>query len=97
MRYRFGTDELKELYESGTGAQKYPEGIVRKFGQRVDSIRAAQSEQDLRAQHSLHFEKLDDNFYSIRLNKGWRLELQFEFDDTGKLLVMIRISNHYKP
>jgi proteic killer suppression protein len=97
MRYRFESPALRELFENGVGAERYPEGVVRKFFQRVDAIRAARSEQDLRGLKSLHFEKLQNDFYSIRLNKGWRLELKLEMDDQGKLLVIIRISNHYKP
>ena len=44
MRVRFTSDKFQALYEKNEGAEQYPEGIAKKFRQRIDFIKAAQDE-----------------------------------------------------
>ena len=99
MRIRFASRKLEALYIKEEGAEQYPTGVVAKYRQRVDFILAANDERDLRAMKSLHFEKLkgSEGLHSMRLNQSYRLELSFEQDDAGRLVAVIRISNHYQP
>ena len=98
MHVRFSSEKFKVLYESNEGSEEYPEGVVRKFRQRIEFIKAAPDERSLRAMKSLHFEKLAGlgGLHSIRLNHSFRLELTFEQDESGKVVVVVRISNHYQ-
>ncbi|MDC0358626.1 type II toxin-antitoxin system RelE/ParE family toxin [Oligoflexia bacterium] len=89
MRFRFADKALEALYTAGKGREKYPEEVVRAFVRRIQTIQGAKDERDFRALKGLHFEKLKNgkDIYSMRLNKAWRLELTFDKDENGKIVV----------
>lgn len=97
MEIKFATKDLEALYTDEEGAERYPSEVVSAFFRRVDLIRGAVDERDLRAMKSAHFEKLEGTErYSMRLNRQWRLELSFEPPKgNNKAAVIIQISNHY--
>ncbi len=98
MRFRFVTDELRELYEGKSSNATYGRDLVRAFRKKMGLIDAAETEQDLRAMNSLHFEKLVGDRagqHSIRLNKQWRLILELERDENGRLLAIIEIDDYH--
>lgn len=100
MDWRFANRTLELLYTRGDGKQVYPEEVVRAFLRRVNDVRSARSEQDLRAMKSLHYEQLKGDRQgqiSLRLNKQWRLILTIERNRTRRNTIVIHeISKHYK-
>ncbi len=61
-------------------------------------IRAALDERDFYAMKSLHFEKLSGNREgqnSMRLNEQWRLILRLEKSESGKIVVVISITDYH--
>ena len=99
MQFRFQTKELKDLYITEKGIQKYPPDVANSFFEIMDIIAAAKDERDLYALKSLHFEKLVGNRqgqHSLRLNIQWRLIVTIEKVAQEKWVVVISIENHYK-
>ncbi len=65
---------------------------------RIQFIRAADDERAFYNMKSLHYEKLKgdlNGFYSMRLNKQWRLILKYKEGDSGKLVVVVSISDYH--
>jgi proteic killer suppression protein len=76
MDVQFTDTALQKLDADQDAKGGFADDAVRGFRKALRFIRAAEDERDLRAMHSLHFEKLLGNRsheYSIRLNKQWRL------------------------
>lgn len=96
MNFRFQDSGLEDLYYLGKGASKLPDFIVRAFFRKVQFIKNAKNENDLRALKGNHFEKMEGkkNLYSIRLNDQYRLEFALDKSD-GTTIIVQRISNHY--
>lgn len=99
MRLEFDDDDLRRLYEE-------PDFVIKQFGsdltkayrKKVGFLIAAESELDLRNYKSLHYEKLIGDRtgqHSIRLNKQWRLLLQVQTDEQGRLLIIIEIIDYH--
>jgi plasmid maintenance system killer protein len=64
----------------------------------VTIIAAASDERDLRALKSLHFEELSGarrGQHSVQLNKQFRLTLEFDEDQHGKLLLILAIEDYH--
>ncbi len=85
---------LREIYTKGRSKKlRFPPGVAEKFVERVARIKAAISIDDLQFPPSMQFEKLQghQNYYSIRLNKQYRLIFEIEFDDnsnkTGTIII----------
>lgn len=97
MEIRFADNNLEALYTEEKGAERYPSEVVDAFFRRIELICNAKDERDLRALKSAHMEKLSgESRYSMRLNKQWRLEFQFDPPrGDNKAVVVIRISKHY--
>ena len=99
MRIEFANEDLRRLYVDPefVDARFGPE-LTRAFRKKVGLLAAANSELDLRAVKSLHYEKLRgdrDGQHSIRLNQQWRLILRVETDDEGRLLIIIEIVDYH--
>lgn len=98
MRFEFKDKNLLLLYTEEKNAHRYPPGVVDSFFEVMDVIAAAAGENDLRALKSLHFEKLRGDRSeqkSLRLNDQYRLIIQIEKDEQGKLLWIIEIVDYH--
>jgi len=98
VRFEFKDKDLLLLYTEEKNAHRYPSGIVEAFFEVMAIIGNATSEADIRAFKSLHFEKLTGNRegqVSLRLNKQYRLIVQIEKDEKGKLLWIIEINDYH--
>ncbi len=97
MRFQFENSDLSDLYYEDKGKETYPEYVVTAFFKKMQTIRAAANENDLRAIKGNHFEKLEgeENKYSIRLNQQYRLIFSLEKDGTCTIMLIKEISNHY--
>ena len=98
MRFKFKDKDLLLLYTEEKNAQRYPSGVVEAFFEVMAIIASATNEADIRILKSLHFEKLRGDRVgqvSLRLNKQFRLIVQIEKDEYGKLLWIIEIKDYH--
>ena len=94
----FEKDSLKRLEEDPTYDAGFERAIVKAYRMRLQLIRAAQDERAFYNMKSLHYEKLKgnlDGMSSMRLNKQWRLILKLRKENSGKLVVVISISDYH--
>lgn len=99
MRFEFKARDLRLLYTEEKDAHRYPPDVVDGFFEVMSIIDSARNENEIRAFKHLHFEKLRgkrSNQYSLCLNKQFRLIIQIEKDDHGKLLWIIEIVDYHK-
>ena len=98
MRFYFADRKLEKFYTEEKGAHKYPEGVVDAFFDVVALIADAPDERDLYALKSLHYEKLKGkrrHQRSLRLNDQFRLIVEREEDDEGKLFRIVSIEDYH--
>ncbi len=94
----FDNDSLRKLEEDAAYDAGFDRSIVRSYRMRIQFIRAADDERAFYNMKSLHYEKLKgdlNGFYSMRLNKQWRLILKYKEGDSGKLVVVVSISDYH--
>jgi proteic killer suppression protein len=73
-------DDLESLEFDPRFTGNLSQGLVKAFRKKMQAIRGAEDERDLRTQKSNHFEELQGKRkgqYSIRLNDQYRLIIQF--------------------
>ena len=76
----------------------YDRAIVKAFRMRMQLIRSAVDTRAFYAMSSLHFEKLKgsrQDQYSMRLNSQWRLILKMKDEPSGKVIVVVSISDYH--
>ena len=98
MRFVIKDKDLLLLYTKEKNAHRYPSGVVDAFFEVMAVIASANNEADIRAFKSLHFEKLGGKRVgqiSLRLNKQYRLIIQIEKDEQGKLLWIIELVDYH--
>jgi toxin HigB-1 len=81
MRVRHTNKTLQRIDDDPEYNGDLGQSVVAAFRNRMQFIRAADNENDLRAFKSFHFEKLKgkrQHEYSMRLNKQFRLIFQIE-------------------
>ena len=98
MRLRFKKDKLRRLFEDAGFAAGLPPEVVQGFRRRIVQIQAVSDEQDLRNLKSLRYEKSKGrraHQHSIRINAQWRLILEREKDEKGRLIIVIDIEDYH--
>ena len=98
MRYRHVNKALRRIDEDLDFHGGYAVNLVRAFRMRMQAIRAAAHENDLRALKSLRFEKLKGDRkdqYSMRLNDQFRLIFQIEESTQGNIIVVLAIEDYH--
>ncbi len=92
---------LEVLYTTGKSKKlKLPEQVIEKFFATVQKIEAAETVHDLWTDNGLRFKKIGNNeeYYSMRLNNKYRLEMEIEWTDKEKTIgnfLLKTVSNHY--
>ncbi len=97
MEVRILSDELRQLDES-TSDGGWPPAVVKVFRKRMQSIRAALDERDLRVMKSHRFEKLKghrNHQHSMRLNDQWRLILELKDEAGRRIVVIVEITDYH--
>lgn len=92
MDFAIRNSDLARMLAEPTWNGRFSKSIADAFRSRVQLIDAAADERDLRNWKSLHFEKLKGNRShqcSVRLNKQWRLILEFEERNGRKIVTAI--------
>lgn len=98
MEIIFENDSLKKLEEDVTYDADFERAVVRSYRMRIQFIRSAQDERDFYSMKSLHYEKLIGDlqgYYSMRLNKQWRLLLKIRKENSGNLVVVVSIRDYH--
>jgi proteic killer suppression protein len=98
MEVAFADDYLSRLETDATFDNALSPGIVKKFRQRMQMIRAAADERDFYSLRSLNFEKLKgdrSHQYSMRLNDQWRLILELRGEAPNKTVVVVSIEDYH--
>lgn len=106
MKVSFADDYLLELYQGNPkGKPKFQNSVIRKFRQRVQTLKTVSSTDELRQFRSLNFEALVGSwkgYHSIRVDKKYRLILTITDDgvqigEVGEEEVIIEeMNNHYQ-
>jgi len=95
-RVAFADKTLEALESEDDPA--FSDAVIRAFRIRMQSIRAARDEREFYALKSLHFEKLQGNRshqHSMRLNKQYRLILEFQGEAEDKTVVIVGIEDYH--
>jgi len=98
MDVQFDDERLDRLETDPDFTAGFDGAIVSLFRKRMQLIRNAPDERDFYALKSLHFEKLKGDRkhqYSMRLNKQWRLILEFRGSGSGKKVAVIAIEDYH--
>ncbi len=91
-------DDLSRLESDNKFDGGFDRSIVKAFRMRMQFIRDAVDTRDIYAMASLRFEKLKgarQGQHSIRLNNQWRLIVRLEEADSGKVIVVVSISDYH--
>jgi len=99
MQFRHANKTLKKIDEDADFDGGFSLDLVKAFRKRMQAIRAAANENDLREMKSHRFEKLKGDRqgqYSIRLNDQFRLIFEIEKADGGNRLVVIEITDYHR-
>jgi proteic killer suppression protein len=98
MEVEFADDDLDRLERDLHFTAGFAGEIVRGFRKAMQVIRAAPDERDFYRLRGLHFEKLEGaraNQRSIRLNKQWRLIIEFAGQAPNKVVRIVSIEDYH--
>ncbi len=102
MKVIFNNEKLQMLYD-GTfkGKPMFAEAIIEKFIERIETMANVSSSIELLKFRSLNFEALKGKlkgFYSIRVNKKYRILFRIEADEVliEEMIIIEELSNHYE-
>ena len=98
MDVRFVDSDLDRLETDARFTAGKSPALVKAFRKRMQLIRAAKDERDLRAQKSWRFEKLEgarSHQYSIRLNDQFRLIVEIEGSSSDRTIVVVSIEDYH--
>jgi toxin HigB-1 len=107
MRVSFNTEELVRLYvtpvEEIKGKLKYSKEIIKQYKKKVIILLTIEGINELKEFRGLNFERLKGemkDYYSIRLNKQFRLLFKIVDEKEAKIVIeeilITEISKHYE-
>ncbi|MDH5716603.1 MAG: type II toxin-antitoxin system RelE/ParE family toxin [Spirochaetia bacterium] len=98
MDFEFQNKKLELLYNSGKSSKyRIEKQVLQGFFEVIAILEAAKDIYDLWRQPSLNFKNYKQ-WYSVRVNKKWRLEIDIEWENKEKTVGLIKIkelNNHY--
>jgi toxin HigB-1 len=88
-------DKALALVETNRAPEtRLPISVINSLRQKLVVLRAAPDERTLRNWKSLHYEKMDGDERSIRLNKQFRLIFTIETACMPNKIMVLRVWNH---
>jgi proteic killer suppression protein len=88
-------DKTLALIETDRAAEtRLPISVINSLRQKLVVIRAAPDERTLRNWKSLHYEKMDGDERSIRINKQFRLIFTIHTECKPNKMTILRVWNH---
>ncbi len=99
MRIEYDDEDLRRLAEDPDfKPPKWGRDVVVAYRKKMQILRAAQDERDLRSMRSLRLEALSGSrtgTSSIRLNDQFRLILTFHTDEDGRVVVVLELVDYH--
>lgn len=98
METEFNTDELDRLETDKDFTGGYAREIVKAFRKRMQAVRAATDERDLREVKGNHFEKLKgarSHQHSLRLNDQMRLVVEIVKSSPKNKIIIVAIEDYH--
>ncbi|MDO5670711.1 MAG: type II toxin-antitoxin system RelE/ParE family toxin [Corynebacterium sp.] len=100
MRVLYEGRELELIAEDpGYKVARWNAEIIKSYRKKIQIIKSATDERDLRAMKSLRLEKLSgdrEGTSSIRLNRKYRLILRFDTDQAGLIVVVLEMVDYHR-
>ncbi len=102
MTVEFSNKHLLELYKKGQSKKyKLPQEVIDKYFMRIQQLETAESIHYFWKLPKIKFEKLEgeENRFSVRLDKKWRLEFNIDFEneeETVGTIFIKELSKHYE-
>ena len=96
MEVRFAHPILASIESDDPPLDRYSVPVIMSARRRINFLRAATSERDLRNWQSLHYEELlgdREGQQSIHLNKTWRLIFCLDENGSHPVITLLEISN----
>lgn len=96
MIVEFEDEYLLKLYQGkAKGKPKFSQEVIKQFKKTVDKLKLSAHIEELKMFKSLNFEALQNNYYSVRVNKQYRLILTVE-GDRLEIIIIHELSKHYE-
>jgi len=98
MNVEFRTNELERLATDLKFNAGFAGGVIKAYRKRLQAIRAANDERDLRNVRSNRFEKLEgarSHQHSVRINEQWRLVFEIRRGESGKIIFIYDIEDYH--
>ena len=98
MNFRHADSDLARMDADDSHHGGFHPKLADRFRQRMEQIRAANDDRDLRAIKALRFEKLKGgraHRHSMRLDKQFRLIFEVETRPGGNVLVIVAIEAYH--
>ncbi len=104
MIVTFEKTYLRDLYENGKSSDKkhrFQPSIVKRYIDRINYLKKANSKEELYPIKSLHFEALHgdrNGLFSVKVNDQYRIEFSLLEDTEQPILTIcniVELSNHY--
>jgi toxin HigB-1 len=104
MNIRFNNEYLEKLFQNQAirGKPRYSVEVILQFKKMILKLQFANNVRELHNLKGLNFEALKGDykgFYSVRVDKKYRLIISIQADDTIKIndiLVIEDLTNHYQ-
>jgi len=88
-------DKQLALVETDRAAEtQLPISIITSLRKKLPELRAAPDERTLRNWKSLHYEKMENQERTIRLNKQYRLVFTIDTECKPNKITILRVWNH---
>jgi toxin HigB-1 len=95
MDVQFKDKSLASVETDRAAAEtRLPISVINSLRQKLILIRAAPDERTLRNWKSLHYEKMEGNERSVRLNDQFRLIFTLDTEITPNRVTILRVWNH---
>lgn len=98
MRVRFANNILERIETDDPPLKEFSVAIIESARSKLNFIRSAKDERDLRNWKSLHYEKLSGDRAgqrSIRLNKKMRMVFTIDKSTTSPTVTIIEIADYH--
>ncbi len=88
-------DKKLELVESDRAAEtRLPIAVINSLRNKLQFLRAIPDERSLRNWRSLHYEKMENEERSIRINKQYRLIFTIDTERQPNKITILRVWDH---
>jgi proteic killer suppression protein len=98
MDIEYDDDKYQRLVTDAAFTLDFDPSIVKSYRKKIQILRSAVSENDIRNMKSLHFEKLKGarrHQHSLRINDQFRLILEIVRTDGTKRIKIIKIEDYH--